>query len=124
MTLPTKHLLALILSASLLSGCCEMAYGPTQCRKSATEYLPEQPFAEPPSPSASIALAPQANLQPQFVPQSQTQSAPQTIIVRAPFMMGPSINGAPTNTLDKPKKSTPAKAAPAAAPADSEWLRP
>lgn len=162
-----KQLLVTIACAALLSGCCEMAYGPSQCRMHATNYLPEQPLATPPVPASAVNVpvpapsaaapalpvmqaAPQMLPAPQLQPSAQAQPAPvqataipapaiarapqpqpETIAIRAPFMMGPSINGTsePQVKLDKPtvKSDNPNQSEPlpeSVSPEDANWLHP
>ncbi len=133
-----KQLLALFLCAASLSGCCDMAYGPTQCSLQDAQNPAPVPVPAPmqlmsgqPAPVAAfepLAVPPQ-DLIPAAGPATApllAPSAPAVVtpaIVQAPFMMSPSINGldksAPTSHKPEASAIAPIKTAP---PAKADWL--
>lgn len=77
-----------------LSGCCSLAYGPSQC---AQQDMQSQAAASTPMAAETVSqVAPSAApLPPEIVP------APRRPVVQAPFMASPSIEGN-SKTLEKP----------------------
>lgn len=134
-----KHLLALIICTTALSGCCDMAYGPSQCNMSDAEAQGRAAVApaEPREPLGIAAPMPAPAPAPLvFMPAPQPAPQPQPQVVQAPFQMAePSIPGwtdetghAPAKAPAKPKAKK-VKKAPAKAPApktqeDPNWLHP
>ena len=103
-----KNIMAVLITASILSGCCEMAYGPSQCPMAAAPQQSDL-VASPQQLAAPMMQQPQdlvpSALTPPLPPEQATP-----IIVKAPFMMGPSIDMSPPETNSEPQ-TKPAKAA-------------
>lgn len=89
----------------VLSGCCEMAYGPSQCRLRDAEQLRARSYGVTKQTAAPVQDVSADEMEPVIVP------APPRPVVQAPFMRSPSL----------PAEQGGANAE--EAPAQKEWLR-